>query len=142
MMSLSLDVQFLLSDVFDFQNDPTFSPLLAGLHELSKKHLSLLVRTLMTWKTRQITEVEKLKVRLQKDSKIGNMSIKEALILLEERHQFCVDYTFLSVLQSIFKVHSIFSFLSVTLTPLAVRTAHLQGGAGGLCGGSAWRLGV
>lgn len=91
------------SDVFDFKNDPTFCALLAGLHELSKKHLSLVVRTLMTWKTRQITEVEKLKVRLQKDAKTG-MSLKEGLVLLEERHQLCVDYTFLSTLQSLFKV--------------------------------------
>lgn len=95
------------SDVFDFANDPSFVALLAGLHELSKKHLSQIVRTLMTWKTRQITEVEKLKSRLQKDTKSG-ISLKEGLVLLEERHQLCVDYTFLSTLQSIFKVVILF----------------------------------
>lgn len=124
-MSLSLDVQFLLvcsdplpvrilillsqSDVFDFNNDPIFCALLGGLHELSKKHLSQVVRALMTWKTRQITEVEKLKSRLQKDTKSG-MSLKEGLVLLEERHQLCVDYTFLSTIRSLFKVRFLLLF--------------------------------
>ena len=98
--------------MFDFQNDPTFCALIGGLHELSKKHLSQVVRTLMTWKTRQITEVEKLRVRLQKDAKTG-MSLKEGLVLLEERHQLCVDYTFLSTLQSLFKVRVL--LLDITL---------------------------
>ncbi|KAL6050877.1 hypothetical protein QOT17_019533 [Balamuthia mandrillaris] len=99
-MAFGIEEASQLAQVFDPVEDPIFHQLVQSLGELSSSHVPVLIRALLNWRSSQHVVAGTLRPLAQKESG-SKMSVKEGILLLEERHKLAVDYIFCTVLLSL-----------------------------------------